>query len=287
MRVIVNTLFCCFLLSGCSSKFKNLPSQSTTETTGTKERQDTVQLLKIEDLENILEQGIKTQKPNDILIVFDFNYTLLHPTEPALRKKNIERHKAIFSALLQSLKKEECDRLLSDTLKTASQEVVSEKTPGIIQKFAKTGVNFVVCTGSLTKTRGGNSADVIIQLLAKCGITLDSSKFPFKHLNFKEFNEYIGGYPAYNNGIITANRSDKGAVLSAFFKRLTKMPKVVIFVDNNSHKVSDVLKIASNFNDTKFIVCEYKEYANLPAPQISEQDFVKFWQSRISDGKRP
>jgi hypothetical protein len=184
---------------------------------------------------------------------------------------------------LKSLSKEESDRLLSDTLKAANQKAVSEKTSKMIQKFKECGVNFVVCTGSLTKTRGKNSADIIRKLLQKQKIDLKSQSFPFMHLDFNEFKEYLGSYPSYDDGIITANRSDKGSVLSAFFKRLTKMPKVVIFVDNNPQKVDDVLKIANDFADTKFIICEYKEYDALQAPEISEQEFVDFWRSKIEE----
>jgi hypothetical protein len=60
------------------------------------------------------------------------------------------------------------------------------------------------------------------------------------------------------------------------------MPKVVIFVDNNPQKIDDVLKIANEFRDTKFIICEYKEYKKIPASNISEQEFIDFWRSKIA-----
>jgi hypothetical protein len=247
--------------------------------------QEAVQLLKIEDLESILDQEILQQDPHDILVVFDFNYTLLYPTEATLHKGNIGKYKTAFATLLKTLSKEECDRLLSNALKTADQKVVSEKTSAMIQKFRDHGVNFVICTGSLTKTKGKSSAEIIRKLLQKQKIDLKTQGFPFIHLDFNEFKEYLDGYPSYDNGIITANRSNKGSVLSAFFKRLPKMPKAVIFVDNNPQKVDDVLKIAKEFKNTKFIVCEYKEYKKVPAPNISEQEFIDFWRSKIAEMK--
>jgi predicted 3-demethylubiquinone-9 3-methyltransferase (glyoxalase superfamily) len=201
-----------FFLSGCSG---NVISQKESS-----KMQEAVQLLKIEDLKSILDQEILQQDPHDILVVFDFNYTLLYPTETALHKGNIEKYKSAFSTLLKTLSKEECDRLLSNTMKAADQKAVSEKTSAMIQKFRDHGVNFVVCTGSLTKTKGKSSAEIIRKLLQKQKINLNSQSFHFIHLDFNEFKEYLGGYPSYDNGIITANRANKSSVLSAFFKRI-------------------------------------------------------------------
>jgi hypothetical protein len=258
-----------YFLSGCS---ENVISKKESP-----KMQEAMQLLKIEDLETILDQEILRQDSHDIWVVFDFNYTLLYPTEAALHKENIEKYKFAFTTLLKTLSKEECDRFLNNTLKTADQKVVSEKTSAMIQKFRDHGVNFVVCTGSLTKTKGKSSAKIIRKLLQKQKIDLKSQGFPFIHLDFNEFKEYLDGYPSYDNGIITANRSNKGSVLSAFFKRLPKMPKVVIFVDNNPQKIDDVLKIANEFKDTKFIICEYKEYKKVSAPNIPEQELIFHW----------
>jgi predicted 3-demethylubiquinone-9 3-methyltransferase (glyoxalase superfamily) len=264
-------------MSGCS---ENVISKKESP-----KMQEAMQLLKIEDLETILDQEILQQDSHDIWVVFDFNYTLLYPTEAALHKGNIEKYKSTFSTLLKTLSKEECDRLLNNTLKAADQKVVSEKTSAMIQKFRDHGVNFVVCTGSLTKTKGKSSAKIIRKLLQKQKIDLKSQGFPFIHLDFNEFKEYLDCYPSYDNGIITANRSNKGSVLSAFFKRLPKMPKVVIFVDNNPQKIDDALKIANEFKDTKFIICEYKEYKKVSAPNIPEQEFIDFWRSKIAEMK--
>jgi hypothetical protein len=271
------TLSALLLLFGCS-QIKD-PKNSTDVVSKT---QQSIQLQKIEDLENILETEFCNHDPCDILVIFDFNYTLLYPTELALQKRNINKYKKAFVTLLKSIPKEKCDQMMSNVVKTTDQKPVSSKTPFIIRKFRERGVNFIVCTGSLTQTNGKSSAEIIRKLLRTENITMGLYNFPFDHLNFNEFNKYLGVRPAYDKGIITANRSDKGSVLTAFFKKLTKMPKVVIFIDNNPQKVDDVLKIANIFSKTKFIVCEYKEYENLPASEISEKEFLDFWKTKIA-----
>jgi uncharacterized protein YceK len=80
------TLSALLLLFGCS-QIRD-PKNSTNVVSKT---QQSIQLQKIEDLENILETEFCNHDPRDILVIFDFNYTLLYPTELALQKKNINR----------------------------------------------------------------------------------------------------------------------------------------------------------------------------------------------------
>ncbi|MDR2107114.1 MAG: DUF2608 domain-containing protein [Holosporaceae bacterium] len=257
-----------FFLSGCSGEAN--PRKAET-------------LLKMEDLGIIVDKEVQRNDPRDVSVVFDFSYTLLLPKEAALHKKNIEKYKSAFAALLEPLSKEERDRLLNDTLKSADQQLAGGGTPATIQKLKKLGVNLMVCTNSLTKTKGKSTADIIGKLLQKQGIELEFRNIPFAHSEFDEFKEYLGGYPSYDSGIITSNRSDKGLVLSAFFRRLPRTPRTVIFIDNNPQKTADVLKIADDFDDTKFVVCKYGEHENIPAPEISEREFIDFWRSKIAE----
>jgi hypothetical protein len=57
-------------------------------------------------------------------------------------------------------------------------------------------------------------------------------------------------------------------------------------VDNNPKKGNDVLAITNDFERTKFIICEYKEYANIPSQKISEKEFINFWNAKIAEIKK-
>lgn len=270
------TLLASFLfISGCSQKnitLKNqfTPCKSTCVT----------QLQTMGDFEKLLNKEIQQYDARKILVVFDFNYTLLQPTDPALHKKNIEKYKVIFTKLLKSIPKEEVDLILNKTLINENQKLVSKKTPALIQKFQKQGVNFIVCTGTLSKTNGQISADIIERLLKKRGIILNQGCFSFAETTFKEFKEYLNYWPSYKNNIITTNKENKGLVLSSFLKKLPQNPKIVIFVDDNPKKANDVLKISSDFEGVNFIVCEYKESENTKVPKIGENEFLEFWSKK-------
>jgi hypothetical protein len=95
----------------------------------------------------------------------------------------------------------------------------------------------------------------------------------------------LGSWPSYSSGIITANKEDKGKVLSSFMKKLEKKPEVVVFVDNNPKKIGEVLKIADSFARVKFVVCQYDEYKNVAVPEISKKEFLDFWNSKIAEMK--
>ncbi|GHU14904.1 hypothetical protein FACS189449_12190 [Alphaproteobacteria bacterium] len=274
---IFNLIVAFSLLVGCSEKSIVVEKP--------REMQRAVSIQTIEDFGILLEKEIQQHNPHDILVVFDFNYTLLYPADPALCKKNMEKHKVVFTKLLKTLSKKEADLLFSNVTKTSNQKAVSNKSASLIRNFKKQGVNFIVCTGSLTKTGEKNSADIIANLLKVHDIDLSSDAFPFAHLDFREFKSYLGSWPSYSNGIITANRENKGAVLSSFMKKLEKKPEVVVFVDNSPKKIGDVLKIADSFAGVKFVVCKYDEYQNVAVPEISEQEFLDFWNRKIAETK--
>jgi hypothetical protein len=144
---------------------------------------------KIEDLEKMLERESRQCDTHDILVIFDFNYTLLYPTELALQKKNINKYKEVFVTLLKSIPKEKCDQMMSNAVKTTDQKLVSSKSPIIIKRFRERGVNFIVCTESLTKTNGKSSAEIIQKLLRTHNIAMELDNFSLAHVDFDGFNQ--------------------------------------------------------------------------------------------------
>jgi hypothetical protein len=203
-------------------------------------------------------------------------------------------------SLLKLLSKEELDQLPSNVaLESISWHVSNEKNSSIIRKFRDLGVNFVL---SFTTDIGQKGINIAKKLLHERKIDLNSQNFPFAHLDFNEFKEYkkhFGSYPFYDNGIIISNEIYQTV---AFFKRLMKIPKTVILVTEKStelvinfinimkitettgkfsdwhditNEIEEKLKTVNNLDNVKYIICKY------PIPEISEQEFVDFWRSKI------
>lgn len=245
----------------------------------------TVQLNKMEELNTLLESQTQKCDPRNIWVIFDFSYTLLYPIEPALHKKNKLAYASTLNCLLKSLTKEERDLLFNNSTKAENQKLVNDSIPSIIKKFNGQGVTFLICTGSLSKIDGKNNTDIIANLLNSHGVHLGSNNFPFNDTSLDGFNEYLGGRPHYKNGIITANKENKGKVLSSFLKKIHNKPKMIFFVDNSGRKVNDVRDITNDFCDIKLITCEYMECKNTDTKNISEREFTDFWKKQILDAQ--
>ena len=210
----------------------------------------------------------------DVLVVFDFNYTLMYPINPCLHKNNIDKNKSEFKAIIGRLSHEQADQMLSKMMATQEQKLINDQLPSFLEKYSK--VNFVVCSSSLE-----NNADVYSNLLLKNGVKITNS-YNLPNFEFLEFSKYISGYPAYKNGIIVTNRCSKGKVLISFLKRISHFPKVIIFIDNSGDKLEDVKVAIKSLKNIKLVlVVEYLEYKNKIIPEVSKVQFSKYWNEQV------
>ena len=68
-------------------------------------------------------------KAEDILVVFDFNYTLMYPLVPCLHKSNIDKNKREFKAVISRLSHEKADEMLSRMMASTSQKLINDALP--------------------------------------------------------------------------------------------------------------------------------------------------------------
>ena len=257
-------IFCsiCFLFFGCT---KNDDFISTDN-----------EYKNVKDLNFIDSLLTKTTlNPKDILVVFDFNYTLMYPTIPCLHKNNIDAYKDIFKKILKKISHEQADLMLTQLMATKNQKLINNQLSTFLKKHSD--VNFLVCSSSLEK-----NAEAYFNLLNKNNITI-TNNYDIKNFRFLDFKEYLSGHPIYKNGIITTNRRKKGEVLINFLKRISHKPKLIIFIDNSVDKLDDVKSAVKSLKNVKLIIVEYSEYKNISIPKVSEQEFKKYWNKQVEN----
>lgn len=213
--------------------------------------------------------------PEDILVVFDFNYTLMYPTIPCLHKNNIDANKSAFKEILGQLSHEQADVMLSQMMATENQKLINDELSSFLKKYSE--VNFIVCSSSLEK-----NADAYLKLLSRNNIKI-SNGYHLGNFKFSDFKEYLSGRPVYKNGIIVTNRRNKGEILVSFLKRISHKPKLIIFIDNSADKLEDVQAAVKSLKDTKLIIIEYLEYKNKAMKKVSEQEFRKYWNEQVKN----
>lgn len=228
----------------------------------------------LRQIEQLLSETLTHYNAKDILVIFDFNYTLMHPISPCLHKKNINQYKQIFVKILKQLPRVDADKMLCKLMAEKNQRLVNEKLPLFFKNYEAQGVNFLVCSSSLK-----NNVDSYVQSLRKNGIKITNS-YNLQNFEFSEFKEYATGKPTYKDGCIVTNREEKGAILVSFIKRISRKPKLVIFVDNSTDKLEAVKNAVSKDSNIQLIIVEYLEYGKENIKAVSENEFRKYWNER-------
>lgn len=270
------------LLSACQNS-KHQAGSNEGDSFSMVKQSENLEIYKIhnlEDLDKLLDNELKSCSADDIAVVFDFNYTLMYPLEPSLHKVNIEYHKKKFKELISNLPSDDRDILIGKSMLTERQVLVSQHAPKLIDTYSKKGVNFLVCSSSLSSLR---SAEMYYRLLKSNGIAIRNNYNLPVYMEFTRFKKYIGGYPIYNNAIITTNKEKKGEVLKNLFAMIPSPPKTVIFVDNNAEKISNVAKMTEAFPGMKLVLIEYSEYIQKNISSVSQQEFVQFWEKKLTN----
>ncbi len=257
-RILSLFCFLILLLSGCS-KSDNIT-----------EYKQVTDLAVVDSLVSTSEFN-----PKDILVIFDFNYTLTHPTVPCFHKDNIDAHKKIFKKILKRLSPEQIDLMLSQMKSTEAQELISNEFSTFFKKHLD--VNFLVCSSSLEQ-----NADDFLKFLNENNVIVRNG-YNLENFSFLNFKEYLSGHPVYKNGVIVTNRAKKGDILIDFFKRISRKPKLIIFVDNSVKKLDDVKNALKTLPNTKLIIVEYCGYKNKKIPSVSEEEFTAYWSKKVED----
>ena len=227
----------------------------------------------LSQIDDILSHSMR--KLEDILVVFDFNYTLMYPLTQCLHKINIDTHKNEFKTIIGQLSHEQADKMLTQMMATQNQKLINERLSAFLKKYSK--VNFIICSGSLEK-----NVDAYLSLLNKNCIKIHNS-YNLRDFEFLEFPEYLSGHPVYKRGIIITNRCSKGDVLVSFFRRIAPKPKLIIFIDNSTSKLEDVKAAVKSLKNVNLIIVEYSEYKDKPIPKVSKEEFSRYWYQQVKN----
>lgn len=262
MRFVRCLLSCItlFFLLGCADNITSTKIQYKRATT-------------LSQIDDILSHF--TQRPEDILVVFDFNYTLMYPLIPCLHKINIDTNKSEFKTIVGQLSHEQADKMLTGMMATQNQKLINEELPQFLKKHSK--VNFLVCSSSLEK-----NADAYLSLLNKNNMKIINS-YNLPNFEFLDFKEYLSGHPVYKNGVIVTNRNKKGEILLSFLRRIQRQPKLIIFIDNSVDKLEDVKAAIKSLKNINLIIVEYSEYKKKAVPKVSKEQFTKYWNKQVEE----
>lgn len=251
-----------------------------------------------------VEEILKTQKAEKLLVAFDIDMTLTQPDHPAIYYPAIKKYRDIYKRILGQLTPEEKDLTATLTTQIVPQKWVEKETPKIIRALQQQGVKMIALTSSLSgKIKGFPDKMVILRRdqLQKMGLDFTKSFKNITHVaKYSDFKRYAGGHPIFYHGILSTNGeggASKGDVLVAFLNQLgptheSKVgvygyrPKVIVFVDDKMKHLKNVeIALKAYDSSIQFIGIQYEGAYSYAPKDISEEDFLKFWEDLARNAK--
>ncbi len=189
------------------------------------------EIQKIKDFTSVQEKVNSTD-----WVVFDVNYTILSPKDPALWKSTLKKYKQHLKKHMAMLSEEE-KALFSTFLMTEGPNALKDQEVlALIQGLQEDDIpvlGFSEISTSLLSPLG-ELPTWQTKELQQFGISFHHRLLPAKRVELAEFPPFRGTYPLYADGVLYNNAlSLKGPVLDAFLTTLPEKPARVVLIDDS------------------------------------------------------
>jgi len=230
------------------------------------------------------------------LVIFDVDYVLTQPADPAYQMKTILHHKKAWARMYE--------RLTPLQYNIVSTLIASEPFPfpiemkmiQVIHKLQGRGVKVIALTGILTGSLESQPSLQDWRYEALKAFDLDFSS-SFKGMNdvvFTSLPLYRDNYPVFYNGILfsngDANTTEKGKALTTFLKYVQEhtgwLPTSIIFLDDRKYNLVSVAAACATFSPPiHFRGLLYKGANYYSSQPVDEKDFKAKWESLVEKAK--
>lgn len=182
----------------------------------------------------------------ELLLVFDIDYTLTHPTEPAFQLITFQKNIAFFQEVFEKLSPLERD-IFGNLMVFYSSEcaLIEKEAPKWIKELQLKGYKTIALTASLTASLKKQClVKKRIENLAKVGFDFSAFFNEVSAKSFEHFEAHYKTYPHYEKGVLFSNgenkQSGKGEVLVHFLSLIPFKPKFIYFVDDRPINLKSV-----------------------------------------------
>ncbi|MBA3814227.1 MAG: DUF2608 domain-containing protein [Alphaproteobacteria bacterium] len=251
----------------------------------------------MKEVQTKIEDALKTQTTENILVAFDIDMTLTQPDHPAVYYPALKKYVDVYKKILGKLTPSQKDLMSTLTTQIVPQKLVEKDTAKIVRNIQQKGVKVIALTSSLAgKIKDFPDKMIFLRRdqLQKMGFDFTKSLKGYVLVTeFFDFKEYLGTRPIFYHGVLSTNGENnvsKGELLTALLLHVGPhyeckarnpgfYPKVVILVDDKKKHLKNVEAHLKSYDPSiTFIGIEY-EGAFAYAPQnISKENFRKFWE---------
>lgn len=103
----------------------------------------------IHEVQTKVSEILKTENPENVLVVFDIDMTLTQPDHPATFYPNLKKHQNVMKNIRDELAPEQRDYLATSTLQLP-QRLIEKDSPKIIKSMQAKGIKVIALTATLT-----------------------------------------------------------------------------------------------------------------------------------------
>ena len=232
----------------------------------------------LQDVTSVVDKHLETVKPEEILVLFDINYTLTHL--PQMPMSLIKEYYGVWVQEIKTLTKGQQDFVLSWNVKNNPNIVLDPKALEVLGNLRKKGVKFIALTAILAGDFDGSGPtdQHVYKELKSLGISFEDSFPQVKDVIFTDMVKYQGAHPMYYRGILFSNGDgaglSKGDVLVHFLKHTAYAPKVVIMVDDRKDNIAAIeTSLAKAYPGMELEGIEYLYAFSLPVPAMTRDEF--------------
>ncbi|XWN35040.1 MAG: DUF2608 domain-containing protein [Roseivirga sp.] len=235
----------------------------------------------------IVIEGVK--QPATGLVAFDVDMTLTVPKHPACHYPTLEQHRNVLKEILAPLSIQEHDQVMTLAVQKHGQQLADPDTLPTLEALQQQGLKTMALTASLSGNLVGigNLQERRFQDLYDLGIDFRTA-FAQPEILLEEIPVHNDHHPIYHQGVLYANggrtRSNKGAVLVAFLKRVGWKPQHVVMIDDKIDFLNDVAQALPTLDPTiQFTGIEYHGAQTHTTETITEEAFVAYWQACVEE----
>jgi hypothetical protein len=230
------------------------------------------------------------------LVVFDIDYTLTMPGEPAFHMALFKQYKLEIKEWIKDLTEEEKFWLAPYIVAKSNSKLIEKETPLLIACIQQKGIRTLALTacpsadissiGRLAEWREGEFKSV--------GMDFSKNFAHIAPLTMTSYKEYYGCYPGFYRGILYCNftpflkpaeLATKGQVLRSFLEHAGWKPEHVIMVDDDTQNLDQVDQVMQEWG-VSYTGLHYKGAENINIPSLSEEAMQQAWKQLIQQIKR-
>jgi hypothetical protein len=241
-------------------------------------------IAKMQAVEASLGELLKDYKKEEVLVIFDIDFTLLLPQEPPFQVYNRIAYRDKLTALFQDLDIEQASMLIN-CMTSFPSELVDPEAAQVIENLQAQNIKVIACTASMTGALGPYERAESMRFDALKKQNIDFSRaFPTSNdMELSDIKGFLQRSPVFYKGILFSNglknKPCKGEAILSLLEALAFSPKIIIFVDDKTHYLADVE--ASLKAQMPHVVFKGIEFTGetMHTPEIlTEAEFLSAWQ---------